>query len=100
MLQTGTKLAFETPNDWRELIDSTESRSEIITLLIKLLDFVGDQSSFLCLTLAALTLESPATPKEHSVVRSVLQFSAHGADGQSLFLLVQDILEKAASPEL
>lgn len=61
MLQNGTKLAFETPNDWRELIDSTDSRAEIVSLLIKLLDFVGNQSSFLCLTLAALTLEPANT---------------------------------------
>ena len=42
MLQNGTKLAFETPDDWRELIDSTGSRGEIIKTLIKLVDFVGD----------------------------------------------------------
>ena len=83
MLQNGTKLAFETPDDWRELIDSTGSRGEIIKTLIKLVDFVGDQSAFLCLTLAALTLESSKTagPQRHSVANAVMQFSSSGCDG-------------------
>ena len=83
------KLAFETPNDWRELIDSKGSRTEIITLLLKLLDHVGNQSAFLCLTLAALTMETSNT--KHSVVKSITQFSSMGSDGQSLFKLIQEI---------
>lgn len=57
MLQNGAKLATETPNEWRELIDTTTGgRGEIIRLLVKLLDYVSGPSAILCLTLATLTL--------------------------------------------
>jgi hexokinase len=94
MLQNGTKLAFETPNDWRELIDSTGSRSEIIRLLIRLLDYVGDKSAYLCLVLAALTLEkSGKVADKHSVAKSVVKLGAQGSDGQSLFRMIKAILD-------
>ena len=69
------KLAFETPNDWRDLIDSTGSRGEILTLLIRLLDYVGDQSAFLCLTLAALTAESSSRSagSKHDLAKHLMQ---------------------------
>ena len=68
------KLAFETPNDWRDLIDSTGSRAEIVTLLIRLLDYVGDESAFLCLTLARLTAEnnSKSTGSENNMKKHLM----------------------------
>mmetsp|Transcript_30248 Transcript_30248/g.37313 ORF Transcript_30248/g.37313 Transcript_30248/m.37313 type:complete len:195 (+) Transcript_30248:541-1125(+) len=91
MLQNGTKLALETPNDWRKLIDSTGGRGETISLLVQLLDYVSRESSILCLTLATLTLESPNMDKQFSVARSIIAFNSQGTDGQSLFKFVQAI---------
>ena len=50
---------------------------------------MGSQSSFLCLTLAALTLEPAKTA--HSVASSILQFSHQGSDGQTLFKFIQKV---------
>ena len=102
MLQQGTKLALETPDDWRELINSTAGgRQETISLLVTLLDYVSNQSAILCLTLAALSLESPKVDKNFSIARSVLVFNSRGADGQSLFNFIQGIFdaEKAKKSE-
>ena len=91
MLQNGVKLALETPEDWKELIDSMGSRTEIITLLIKLLDYVGDQSAFLCLTLAALTAEKSGV-KKHALAEQVELYEGGSPDSQCLFQMINDVL--------
>ena len=59
LLSDGLKLASETPQNWKDLVVKT-GRVEMLLILTKLIECVGDASALLCLALAALTIEDPS----------------------------------------
>ena len=64
---------------------------EMLQILMKLTECVGDQSVLLCLSLAALMLESPSTSRQYSVINSLSTINTKSSDGLSLYKMIKRI---------